>query len=278
MDRLSLMDVDRFQSVILGYYRKHPRSFPWRQTRDPYAILVSEIMLQQTQTARVLPKYQEFMDAFPTVHDLAAADLSRVLRIWQGLGYNRRAKFLKACAEHVCSALNGGFPETREELRDLPGIGTYTSGAVCAFAFGQPVAFIETNIRRVFLHFYFPDSASVRDTEILRLVESTLFTPDPRSWYYALMDYGAMLGRAFPNANRRSAHYTRQSKFEGSSRQIRGRILRVLGHGPTSYAKLIGQIEFEEKRVTDALDALQSEGMVVWEESQVYLPGDERPG
>lgn len=272
------MDVDRFQSVILGYYRRHRRSFPWRKTRDPYAILVSEIMLQQTQTKRVLPKYEEFLSTFPTVHDLADADLSAVLRIWQGLGYNRRAKYLKACAKQVSAVFDGKFPESREDLLRLPGIGAYTSGAICAFAFGQPVGFIDTNIRRVFLHFYFPDAEAVRDANILPIVEQTVFTPDPRTWYYALMDYGAMLGQAFPNANRRSAHYARQSKFENSTRQIRGRILKVLGEEPKSYSELMTGLEFDEARVADALDALESEGLLVRDEARYYLPGDEALG
>ena len=275
-DRNSL-DVERFPSIILGYFRRHGRDFPWRETADPYAILVSEIMLQQTQTSRVLPKYAEFLETFPTVTDLAAASLADVLRHWQGLGYNRRAKYLKACAEAVAGEHNGEFPRTRDALMKLPGIGVYTSGAMCAFAFRQPVVFIDTNIRRVYLHFYFVDADGVHDREILPVLEETLFRPDPRTWYHALMDYGAMLGKNFPNANRRSVHYTRQSAFENSNRQIRGRILNVLAQGPARYLSLVEDLPFDEERVSDALEGLEAEGMIVRDASGVYLPGAVQP-
>lgn len=273
------LDVERFQSIILGYFRRHGRDFPWRETADPYAILVSEVMLQQTQTSRVVPKYEEFLEAFPTVTDLAAASLADVLRHWQGLGYNRRAKYLKACAEAVAGEHDGEFPRSRDALMKLPGIGVYTSGAMCAFAFRQPVVFIDTNIRRVYLHFCFAETDGVHDREILPVLEETLFRPDPRTWYHALMDYGAMLGRSFPNANRRSVHYTRQSAFENSNRQIRGRILTALAGGPSPYQSLVEDLPFDRERVSDALDGLEAEGMIVRDASSVSLPGDvHQPG
>ncbi len=224
-----------FQRIILVHYAEHGRDLPWRHTRDPYAILVSEVMLQQTQTERVIPKYEQWLDRFPNISELAQASLADVLQLWQGLGYNRRAKALKDIAEMVMSRYGGAIPDSRDTLMAFPGIGHYTASAICTFAFDQPLIFIETNIRRVFIHFYFPNSVGgdgherkVHDRELLPLVERTLNRKDPRTWYYALMDYGAMLKGKVENPNRRSAHYSRQSRFEGSDRQIRGIILREL--------------------------------------------------
>lgn len=274
MEGLTPGDREQFQTVILGYYRRHLRRLPWRETSDPYRILVSEIMLQQTQVVRVLPKYDTFLDAFPTVAVLSRAPLAEVLRLWQGLGYNRRAKYLKTCAEKVVLDFDGRFPTDRATLRSLPGIGDYTSGAICAFAYRQSVAFMDTNIRRVYIHFFFPDADGVRDDAILPLISETIFTPDPRSWYYALMDYGAMLAKAFPNANRRSAHYTRPSAFENSNRQIRGQILRRLATGRRPLSQLIRELDFDEQRIAESIAGLAKDELIVRDGNVVYLPGD----
>lgn len=223
-----------FQNDIYAYYRMHARSFPWRQTRDPYSILVSEFMLQQTQVQRVLLKYPPFLAAFPTFDALAGAALKEVLARWQGLGYNRRALALKAAAEIVAHASGGELPRSLEELMRLPGIGRSTAGAVLAFAFQIPAPFIETNIRRVFIHCFFSGQVDVSDARIMPLVEATLDRANPREWYYALMDYGTMLKEHYANPNRQSAHYQHQAPFEGSRRQIRGRILKVLLEHPSA--------------------------------------------
>jgi A/G-specific adenine glycosylase len=218
-------DIAPFQTMIYDRYHANPRPMPWRETDDPYRILVSEIMLQQTQVERVKFKYVEFLEVFPTVFELAAAPLSDVLQVWQGLGYNRRAIFLKRCAEEIVTCYGGDFPRSVAELQSLPGIGPYTARAVAAFAFGIAEPLIETNIRTVYIHFFFHGGAAVNDREIMPLIEATLDQENPREWYYALMDYGGMLKQTLPNPGRRSRHHTQQSRFEGSKRQQRSRIL-----------------------------------------------------
>jgi len=185
-------------------------------------------MLQQTGTERVEEKFAQFLRAFPDVQSLSQASPTAVLRIWKGLGYNRRALSILKSAKEIVLRHGGNVPRTFRELQELPGIGAASAGAIAAFAFNRPAVFIETNIRRVFLHFFFPGAHEVRDAEILPFVERTLDRRNPREWYHALMDYGAMLKSKIPNPNRRSAHYARQPAFEGSRRQIRGKILDAL--------------------------------------------------
>lgn len=219
----------KFRSVIYAYYKKEGRhTLPWRKTHTPYRILVSEIMLQQTQVDRVVPKYKKFLKKFPTIAVLADATLGDVLRAWQGLGYNRRAKMLHECARCVMEEHNGRLPKTYDELRALPGVGPYTAGAVMAFAHNKPTVMIETNIRTVYLHHYFQHKKNINDAALIPLIELTLDKKHPREWYAALMDYGAHLKKTVGNASRKSAHHTKQSKFKGSDRQIRGAILRIL--------------------------------------------------
>ena len=182
--------VPLFKDIVHSYYQKHARKFPWRETRSPYGILVSEFMLQQTQVERVLGKYPLFIASFPDFQTISCASLKDVLLHWQGLGYNRRAVNLWKTAQAVVEGFHGDLPETREELIRMPGIGRATAGAILAFAFNRPVVFIETNIRRAFIHHFFQDRKDVRDSEILPLVEATLDYENPRQWYYALMDYG----------------------------------------------------------------------------------------
>ena len=255
--------VRAFQQLIYHHYREHGRAFPWRMTHSPYHILVSEIMLQQTQTERVVEKYDQFISSFPDFPSLASAPLRQILRVWQGLGYNRRALALKTIAEKVMSKFNGNLPSSPESLMDLPGIGRATACAICAFAFNLPVVFIETNIRRVFLHHFFQGENGVRDTEILSLVDKTLDTSNPREWYSALMDYGVMLKKDYQNANRRSAHYQKQGPFEGSNRQIRGMILRALTtESPISERGIMERLGVEPTRVRENLIQLQKEGFI----------------
>lgn len=225
------MDIKRishFKSIVANFYTLNRRSFPWRDTHNPYHILISEFMLQQTQTHRVVDKYLLFVEAFPKPYDLAAAPFSSVLEFWQGLGYNRRALFLHNAVKSIVSEFNGIVPNNLNDLTSLPGIGPYTASAVCTFAYNQPLVFIETNIRTVFIHHFFTDNNDVNDKELMPYIEQTLDTTNPREWYYALMDYGVYVKATYGNKNKQSKHYTKQSKFEGSDRQIRGEILRIL--------------------------------------------------
>ena len=206
---------------------------PWRKTKDPYRIAVSEIMLQQTQVARVEKYYGSFVRRFPDFRSLARSDARDVVRAWIGLGYNRRALSLWRLAVTVSEKYDGRLPCHQDALEKLPGIGKATAGAIMAFAFNMPKPFIETNIRRVFIHFFFSGRKKVSDAAIMPIVARTLDRGNPREWYWALMDYGAFLGlraakNKIRNPNTQSAHYKRQSKFSGSDRELRGKILRIL--------------------------------------------------
>jgi A/G-specific adenine glycosylase len=253
-----------FRKTVYDHYRAHGRDLPWRMTSDPYHILVSEFMLQQTQVSRVIEKYGEFLRAFPDIESLARAPLREILNMWQGLGYNRRALSLKRAAEEVVSRYNGMLPASVASLISLPGIGNATACAVCAFAFNQPTVFIETNIRTVFIHHFFRNKREVKDGEILPLAGQTLDRENPHLWYHALMDYGAALKRRHGNPNTKSAQYRRQGRFEGSNRQIRGVILRVLVRKErTSERDLIRGTSLPSGAVRRNLTQLQKEGLIV---------------
>jgi A/G-specific adenine glycosylase len=255
------MDASRFRKTVYGYYARHKRPMAWRNTRDPYRIIVSEIMLQQTQVPRVREKYAEFILAFPTLRRLAEAPLADVLKVWQGLGYNRRALYLKRLAEAVVRDYGGRVPRERELLQKLPGLGPATSASVCAFAFGAAHPFIETNIRSVFIHHFFKGGKPVPDSRILPLVEKTLDRADPRNWYYALMDYGTHLKSGFPNPSRKSAGYKKQPPLEGSVRQARARIVkRLLEKGGCPGNELL-RISPDPRISLIALEGLKKDGL-----------------
>jgi A/G-specific adenine glycosylase len=226
----------QFNKTIRSHYRVHGRhGLPWRKTRDPYAILVSEIMLQQTQVARVEGFYGRFLARYPDFKALANARIVDVLTAWQGLGYNRRALALKKAAETVIKEYGSALPDDRVALERLPGIGRGTSGSLMAFAFNKPEIFIETNIRRVFIRSFFSRARkAVTDGAIERCIKRTIDRKRPREWYWAVMDYGAAMrgehgeGGKNLNPNKKSAYYRKQSVFKGSDREARGKILRYL--------------------------------------------------
>lgn len=235
----------------------------WRDTRDPYRILVSEFMLQQTQVDRVKLKYVQFLDAFPSLSDLAEAPLPQVLQVWQGLGYNRRALALKRCAEEICARFEGRVPDSVQALETLPGIGPYTARAVAAFAFNIGEPLIETNIRAVFIHFFFHAHERVSDRDILPLITATLDRGNPRQWYYALMDYGALLKRSHSNPSRRSSRHVKQSRFEGSNRQLRSLILRAVLESPGLAASdVASRLGADPEAVNKNLMAMKREGLL----------------
>lgn len=266
-----------FIGTVKDFYTENGRhSLLWRKTKNPYRILVSEVMLQQTQVDRVIPKYRTFLKEFPTWAKLADAPLGEVLHQWQGLGYNRRAKMLHNCAKDIRSTYHGTYPIMYLESLKLPGVGPYTAGAVQAFAFNHPVAIIETNIRTVFIHHFFNDDTDVVDAEILTLVEKTLARENPREWYWALMDYGSFLKKEHKGLNSKSKHYTKQSKFQGSDRQIRGAIVRTLvkSNHPLNRKKLLQKLStFEDVRVDAQLEKLTQEEMVAKTKQCYHLPG-----
>ena len=260
---LSFKQVSAFQTLIYGYYNQYGRDLPWRKTENPYHIFVSEIMLQQTQVERVIQKYGHFISVFPDFPSLARSALKDVLSAWQGLGYNRRALALLRTAHVILTEYGGILPHEVDKLVKLPGIGKTTAASIYVFAFNKPAVFIETNIRRVFIHRFFADHDNVNDREILPLVEKTLDRSHPRLWYYALMDYGAMLKKLIQNPNRKSSHYRKQPPFEGSDRQMRGEILRVLlKDAPLSASDIANTIRIARKRLTLTLTRLEQEGFI----------------
>lgn len=234
-----------FVEFVAKKGRELYRDLPWRRTYDPYAIWISEVMLQQTQVSRVDGRWQRWLERFPTVDALAAAAPSDVLEEWQGLGYNRRALSVHRAAQAISEA-GGVFPQDPKELVKLPGIGPATAAGIRAFAFNLHGVYLETNVRTVFLHEIYPQAEGVPDSELVPLVELTCpasvtdavnadgaandVTAEltPRSWYYALLDYGAYLKKTIPNPSRRSKSHVKQSRFEGSHRQKRAELLRVL--------------------------------------------------
>ena len=266
--------LEEFSATVWERGRELYRDLPWRDTHDPYAILLSEVMLQQTQVSRVMGRWEQWLETFPTIADLASALLPPVLELWQGMGYNRRALNLKRCAEEVVAMHDGVVPSDKKALLALPGIGPSTSAGVRIFAFRQPDMYLETNVRAVFIHELFPGRESVADKELVSLVEATC--PQDarvRAWYYALLDYGAHLKKTMPNPTRRSKHYTRQSKFEGSHRQKRAYLLRRVIDDALSTEdrardlaqseRASGRQEPSVEEVRAILDELEREGFVM---------------
>ena len=236
------MDIPDFQRIILEWGHSNRREMPWRDTRDPYRILVSEVMLQQTQVSRVLPKYESFLREFPTLDALATASQPKLLRTWQGLGFWNRALRLRDAARMVVNHFDGLFPRDPATLRSLPGVGPYTAGAIACFAFGSAAPFLDTNIRRVYLFFFFPGEEDVPDNSIMEIARRAVWIEDPREWGYALFDYGATELRD-KQINRRSRHYSRQSAFEGSFRSFRTQALR---HVLAQECAAISRVELEQ--------------------------------
>jgi A/G-specific adenine glycosylase len=289
-------DLAAFVARVAERGRELYRDHPWRNTRDPYAVLLSEVMLQQTQVPRVVPKWEAWLEEFPTLDALAAAPLEPVLRAWQGLGYNRRAIALKRAAEEVVAHHSGKLPSDEAALRALPGIGPATASGVRAFAFELPGVYLETNVRAVFLHELYPDRDGVTDRELTPLIAAAVDEAarqgiSPRDWYYALLDYGAQLKRELPNPSRRSAHHTKQSAFEGSRRQKRAWLLRAVmaepgcdadtyalalaqwqraeepgvtgAHAPGSNGRTTGVTHPDSAETLDILEALAADGFIV---------------
>ena len=222
-----------FRQMVLERGADLYRDLPWRRSRDPYEVWISEVMLQQTQVSRVDGRWQRWLSRFPSIGALADAEAAEVLDEWQGLGYNRRALSVWNAARQVAEA-GGAMPSEVSRLVALPGIGPATAAGIRAFAFNLPGVYLETNVRTVFLHELFPEAEGVPDRVLVPLVEACCPPnaddphDDPRTWYFALLDYGAWLKRSVPNPSRRSAGHVRQSRFDGSHRQKRAMAVRVL--------------------------------------------------
>lgn len=264
------MNTTDFQELVWDKARELYRDMPWRQDTRPYYVLVSEIMLQQTQVDRVIPKFEAFIERFPDIESLASAPLSEVLKLWSGLGYNRRAKFLHEAAKKIVNEFSGDFPETHEGLVSLPGVGANTAGAILAYSFNQPVVYVETNVRTVYFHHFFDDSGTVTDTELRVIAEETIDREHPREWYWGIMDYGAYLKRQGVGRIDKSHHYKKQSALKGSVREVRGAILKALAVQNLVEGDL-RMATHDDERFPVALQGLIRDGLVVKKNAQYVL-------
>lgn len=273
-DPLSDESIELFRSIIYDYYATNKRHFDWRQNPEPYNVVVSEVMLQQTQTDRVAPKFKAFIERFPSFQALATSSFHDVLTYWKGLGYNRRALGLQAIAQRITEQFQGHLPCDIETLETFPNIGPATARSIATFAFNAPTVFIETNIRTVFIYFFRPNDKAVSDKELMPIIEKALDRNNSREWYYALMDYGVMLKKSVGNVSQRSAHYKKQSAFIGSDRQLRGRILQVLlDHATVDFdtmLELLGKKD-QSERIGRIAKKMEQDALIVVKKGVMQL-------
>lgn len=262
------MDVEKFKGIVRRKGEEFYRDMPWREDTRPYYVLVSELMLQQTQVARVIPKFEAFVEQFPDEKSLAASSLADILKAWQGLGYNRRAKFLHEAVKQIVNL--GAFPDTYDKLVKLPGIGKNTAGAILAYSFNKPSIFVETNIRTVYIHHFFNDQFDVDDKQIIELLEQTIDKNNPRRFYQNLMDYGSWLKANGVQNISSSKHYKKQSALKGSIREVRGQIIRELAAYDMSLEDLQGRVKVDD-RFKPALAGLIADGLVARTANQLHL-------
>ena len=265
------MQADETFSDFL-YEKSAPlwRDMPWRDDTRPYYVLVSELMLQQTQVLRVVPKFEAFIEQFPDERTLASASLADVLKLWQGLGYNRRAKFLHEASKMIVNDFDGTFPTSQPDILKLPGVGKNTAGAILAYAFNKPSIFVETNIRTVYIHHFFADDFEVDDKQIIELLEVTIDHENPRRFYQNLMDYGTWLKSQGVRNISQSRHYKKQSPLKGSVREVRGQIIKALGTADMSEATLRQRLS-ADSRFDTALDGLIKDGLVMRSATKLHL-------
>lgn len=256
------MTNDEFKELVWSKGRELYRDMPWRRDTRPYYVVVSELMLQQTQVARVIPKFEEFIRVFPDESSLANAELSEILRLWQGLGYNRRAKYLHDIAKIITHEYNGVWTLDQASLVALPGIGKNTAGAIGAYVDNQPTLFIETNIRTVYFYHFFDGKEAVADTDIMPMLEGTLDVEHPREFYWALMDYGTWLKANGIRNVTLSHHYKKQSPLEGSVRQVRGKIVAALTSSDSLELTELQEVVGFDERFMPALTGLVRDGLV----------------
>lgn len=276
------MERDAFLDLLRQMGEELYRDMPWRQDTRPYYVLVSELMLQQTQVDRVVPKFLNFISAFPDETILAQASLADVLKLWQGLGYNRRAKFLHDASKKIVSG--GVFPHDERQLDALPGIGKNTAGAIMAYAYNQPTIFIETNVRAVYIHHFFANEDAVDDAAIFAKMQDTVpwahetdtgspsRTDDdfsPRLFYWALMDYGSWLKKQGIKPSR-SRHYRKQAPLKGSVREVRGLILKALSRGELDETALRTMVAADDRFLV-ALKGLMQDGLIMQKKDYFHL-------
>lgn len=253
------------KNSVTTYYKNNKRDLPWRQVTNTqqfaYYVYISEMMLQQTQVGRVVEKFNLWVTLFPDINSVARASLVQVLEAWNGLGYNRRARYVHEAAKRIQQLHAGNIPDTVQDLVTLPGVGHNTAAAILVYAYNQPHVFIETNIRTVYLYHYFKNDSNVSDKEILEKVQTTVDTKNPREWYWALMDYGTYLKKQGLVSLSKSKTYKKQAKFIGSNRQLRGKIIAVLLTGPKLYSEIYAQVDNDD-RLPGVMNTLIAEGLI----------------
>ncbi|MCX6791995.1 MAG: Fe-S cluster assembly protein HesB [Candidatus Gottesmanbacteria bacterium] len=261
--KIGRIRITKFQARIFSWWELNKRDLPWRHTHDPYKILVSEVMLQQTQVSRVLPKYEEFLYFFPDVYTLAKASLAKLLKVWRGMGYNRRALYLKKAAQTVVDTYNGEFPENEKELVTLPGLGIYTARAILVFAYSRDIAAVDTNIRRIITHFFFNDVP--QKEKIIQEVADKLVPMDESwEWHQALMDFGAAHNSLFSIHN--SKINKKKIPFQKTNRYYRGRLIDILREGPVDEHILVKVFS------ASIINGLLKDGLVERKKGMLRLP------
>lgn len=267
---LSVVNTEEFKRLLRVRGEELYRAMPWREDTRPYYVLVSELMLQQTQVSRVIPKFEEFIAEFPDERALGRASLANVVTKWQGLGYNRRAKYLHEAAKAIASEYDGVFPTEAADILRLPGVGKNTLGAIEAYAFNRPSIFVETNIRTVYIHHFFNDQFDIDDKRIIGLLKETIDHDNPRRFYQNLMDYGSWLKANGVRNVSSSKHYKKQSPLEGSVRQVRGQIIRALTRQDQTESELRHKLVADE-RFSKALNGLASDGLITISNGVIHL-------
>jgi A/G-specific adenine glycosylase len=264
---LSPERIQEFQKKVLSFYKKNGRMLPWRETTDPYKILLSELMLQQTQVNRVIRYYESWIARWPTIHALASASRVEVLQAWMGLGYNTRAMNLHKAARKIVTQFDSDVLEAMRQYKEIPGVGRYTSQAVQIFATNADLVTVDTNIRRIFIkEFHLPETVS--DKELWMLAERCLPNGRSREWHNALMDYGALHLTAQKTGIKSK---TRQSRFEGSDRQLRARIIRILLQNDESLMNISRILNVERTWLQRILEKLISEDIILKKNNRYYL-------
>lgn len=264
------MSKEEFQEMIWEKGRELYRDMPWREDTRPYYVLVSELMLQQTQVDRVVPKFNAFITRFPDEQTLSSAGLADVLTLWSGLGYNRRAKFLHESAKKIVADYNGVFPDQYADVLGLSGVGPGTAGAIMTYAFNQPIPFIETNVRTVYFHHFFEDGEKVSDEQLRPLLEQTIDHDHPREFYWALMDYGTWLKKNGVGRISQSKHYKKQSPLKGSLRELRGILIKQLAISDAPLVDLQKQYA-DDLRFEQAVAGLIADGLVTQSNKILHL-------
>lgn len=265
--RISETRIRKFHEKIFTWWKKNKRSLPWRETTNPYYIMISEIMLQQTQVNRSIEKYLEFIDKYPTIKDLAEASVSSVLKSWSGLGYNRRALWLHEAANQIVKLKD--FPETPEELQKLKGIGPYTSRSILIFAFNYDIATVDTNIRRILIAENFAKEET-KEKELFIIAQKLLPKGKARDWHNALMDFGSLVLTSAKTGIKPKTTTSRNSK---ENRRFRGIIVKYLTRNSKALKeRMIKNCNIPTEKIDDILEGLLADGLIIKIRKYYALP------